>query len=224
MRLDRGPPPVVADVAAAVRLITERALTKNPALTSIAAGVSPRLLKTVAKMTDHADAFANLAASTMADDVRLAVQAITPLTGPPRATDKVPPELISVTSVEALLNRLLDHGEASGDRAPHTDIETAARLVFTLWDVIERAGIKESAIETKPVAPPQGMNAVLLYVKVEEIDGDKVMVIHERIAFDEIIGDDDVERAEALYELRHGGVTRIGGGSSPLYRLTKVGR
>jgi len=49
-------------------------------------------------------------------------------------------------------------------------------------------------------------------------------VIHKRMAFYEIISDDNLERAEAPYELRHGGVTRIGGGSSPLHRLTKVGR
>lgn len=66
--------------------------------------------------------------------------------------------------------------------------------------------------------------AETLFVKVEEIDGDKVTLINERIAFDEVIGDDDVEKADALMELRRGGVTRIGGGSAPLYRLTKVGR
>jgi hypothetical protein len=66
--------------------------------------------------------------------------------------------------------------------------------------------------------------AETLFVKVEEINDDRVTLINERIAFDEMIGDDDIEKADALHELRHGRVTRIGGGASPLYRLTKLGR
>jgi hypothetical protein len=63
-----------------------------------------------------------------------------------------------------------------------------------------------------------------LFVKVEEINDDRVTLINERIAFDKMIGDDDIEKADALHELRHGGGTRIGGGTSPLCRLTKLGR
>jgi hypothetical protein len=62
------------------------------------------------------------------------------------------PELVSVTSVKALLNRLLDHGRESGDEALYGDIATIGRLVFTLWEIIEGAGIKVPTIEMKPAA------------------------------------------------------------------------
>ena len=62
------------------------------------------------------------------------------------------PELVSVTSVKALLNRLLDHGRESGDEALYGDIDTIGRLVFTLWEIIEGAGIKVPTIEMKPAA------------------------------------------------------------------------
>jgi hypothetical protein len=72
------------------------------------------------------------------------------LGGAPASSAK--PELVSVTSVKALLNRLLDHGRESGDEALYGDIDTIGRLVFTLWEIIEGAGIKVPTIEMKPAA------------------------------------------------------------------------
>ena len=105
-----------------------------------------------ARLIEHADGIENIAARGMAHDMRLAAQAIEHLMRP-TAEDmpigKEPPEFVSITSVKALLNRLLDH-QASGDEALHADIETAGRLIFTLWDVIKRAGIHDPAIESTP--------------------------------------------------------------------------
>jgi len=109
------------------------------------------------RLVSHADGIENIAAQGMAQDMRFAAQAIEHLKRPtagdiPEAVTKGPPELISITSLKALLNRLLDHGQDCGDETIHADIETVGRLVFTLWDVIERAGIKDPAIEMKPAA------------------------------------------------------------------------
>jgi hypothetical protein len=115
------------------------------------------LVALTGRLVRHADGIQNIAAQGMADDMRLAAQAIEHLMRPaaedmPEAVTKGPPELISITSLKALFNRLLDHGQDCGDETIHADIETVGRLVFTLWDVIERAGIKDPAIEMKPAA------------------------------------------------------------------------
>jgi hypothetical protein len=86
-----------------------------------------------ARLIEHADSIENLAAQGMAEDMRLAAQAIEHLMRPtaedmPEAVTKGPPELISITSLKALLNRLLDHGQDCGDETIHADIETVGRF------------------------------------------------------------------------------------------------
>jgi len=165
------------------------------------------------RLTQHADGIENIAAQGMAQDMRLAAQAIEHLMRP-TAEDmpigKEPPEFVSITSVKALLNRLLDHGQASGDEALHHDIETAGRLIFTLWEIIERAGIKDPAIESTPTD---------LYVDVMGDDGTSRCNVPLR----EAIGNDPDEYEDCRQTLLADGKCTTGGGAFPLRHLELAG-
>jgi hypothetical protein len=124
--------------------------TEDLSNTSRPPQLTPAELSTLAgRLIDHADGIENITCAPLVADLRLASRAIEQLRGTPDALAKGLPEPVTVTSLKALLNRLLDHGQATGDDALYRDIETAGRLIFTLWEVIEQAGIRHPHIEFK---------------------------------------------------------------------------